>query len=312
MSALNLASAESFQDYTRDFAPDLLSKAYVGFKSADLMTKHEGVKGELTLTELTVADLVRRYSSTFAPLANALDFTPRTLRVQKAKVDLEIIPADFESNYLGMFRKKGQDFKDLPFEGFIMDKIMAKIQSEQEAAIWKAAAAGLPSSSDKLIALFDGVREVIKDEVTATNLTPVATGALTSTNCVAAAENVHAALGDAYQDETVDIFMNTKDKIKFVQDYRERYGKYTKEADGSVTLETGNAIFHFSAYVPANCILVTPKENLHYGYDGPFDDSMFNFLDAPRAIRMWMDFYMGFNFGIVSNEIIAVNNQWTV
>lgn len=312
MSALNMATAASFQDYIRDFAPQLLSKAYVGFTSAQLFTPHEGVKGQLILTELTVADLARRYSSTFAPIANAIDFDPRTLLVKKAKVDLAIVPADFESAYLGMFRQKGQNFKDLPFEAFIMDKIMAKLQSEQEAAVWKGAAAGSPASTDKLIALFDGIREIIKDEITATNLTPVATGALTATNCVSAVETTHAALGDAYHDVTVDIFMNSKDKIKFVQDYRERYGKYYQAADGTVTLETGNAVFHFSAHVPTNCILITPKENIHYGYDGPMDDSMFNFIDAPRTIQMWMDFYMGVNFGIVSNDIIAVNNQWTV
>lgn len=310
--SLSLTSAAAFQDYTQDFAEDLLSDLFVSFKSAALMTAHEGVKGKLLLTQLTVADLVRRYSSTFAPLANAIALPNRNLEVFDAKVDLQFVPKDWESAYTARWRKKGQDSYDMPFEGFILQKLLAKIQSEQEMAIWRAVAAGSPASTDKLIALFDGIQQVIKDEITATNLAPISTGALTNTNAVSAVETVHAGLGDAYLDTTVDIFLNPIDKIKFVQDYRERYGKYTTQADGSVTLETGSANIHILAGVPVNCLLATPKENLHYGYDGAMDASMFNFENEDRNIKMWMDFKMGFNFGIVNNDIIAINNQWTV
>jgi hypothetical protein len=201
---------------------------------------------------------------------------------------------------------------DLPFEGYILADAMAKIQAELEMAIWRGAAAGSPASTDKLIALFDGIREIIKDEITATTLSTVTTGALTNTNAVASVESVHAALGDAYLDNVVDIFMNPIDRIKFIQDYRERYGKYTVAADGSVALETGNAMIHVVSGVPVNCLLATPKENIHYAYDGAMDASMFNFEQEDRRIKMWLDFKIGVNFGIVNDDIIAVNNQWTV
>lgn len=309
--SLSLTSAIAFQAYTQDFADDLLSELFIGFKTADLMTAHEGVKGKLLLTELTVADLVRRYSSTFAPVQDAIALPNRNLEVFDAKVDLKFVPKDWESAYTARWRKKGQDPYDMPFEGFILQKLFAKIKAEQEMAIWRAVAAGSPASTDKLIALFDGIQQVIKDEITATALDPITTGALTRSNTVDAVELVHSGLGDAYLDTTIDIFLNPKDKIKFIQDYRERYGKYTTAADGSVTLETGMANIHILSGVPENCILATPKENLHYGYDGAMDASMFNFENEDRNIKMWMDFKMGFNFGIVNNDIIAVNDFWT-
>jgi hypothetical protein len=310
--SLNTTSAASFRAYVQDYYDTLLTDLFVSFKSAPLFTSHEGVKGKLTLTKLTTADLVRRYSSTFAPVTDAFTFAPRHLDVTDAKVDLKIIPKEFESSYLGMYRQKGQDSMDLPFEGYILADAMKKIQSEMEFAIWRAAAAGSPASTDKLIALFDGIREIIKDEITATTLTPIATGAITNVNAVASVEAVHAGLGDAYLDNVVDIFLNPLDKIKFIQDYRERYGKYTTQADGSIALETGNAMIHVVSGVPANCILATPKENIHYGYDGAMDASMFNFEQEDRSIKMWLDFKMGVNFGIVNDDIIAINNQWTV
>jgi len=310
--SLNTASAASFRAYVQDYYDTLLTDLFVKFKSAPLFTTHEGVKGKLTLTKLTTADLVRRYSSTFAPVSDAFTFAPRHIDVVDAKVDLSIIPKEFESSYLGKFRGKGQDSMDLPFEGYILADAMAKIQAELEMAIWRGAAAESPASTDKLIALFDGIREIIKDEITATTLSTVTTGALTNTNAVASVESVHAALGDAYLDNVVDIFMNPIDRIKFIQDYRERYGKYTVAADGSVALETGNAMIHVVSGVPVNCLLATPKENIHYAYDGAMDASMFNFEQEDRRIKMWLDFKIGVNFGIVNDDIIAVNNQWTV
>jgi hypothetical protein len=170
---------------------------------------------------------------------------------------------------------------------------------------------GSPADGDALAVIFDGIREVIKDEITATTLSPVTTGALTSTNCVASVEAVHASLGDAYQDVTTDIFMNPKDKRKFIQDYREQYGKFDGNTD-MVTLDTGDAIFHFTWGVPENCILVTPKENIHHGYDSVMDASFMNFEQEDRNIKMWLDYNIGVNFGLVGTDIIGINNQWTV
>jgi hypothetical protein len=310
--SLNLTSAASFQAYVQDYHRELLRSLYLGFDSGKLMTAHSGVKGKKLLTQMTVGALVKRYSSTFAPTSNAINFIPRNLEVSPAKVDLKFIPLEFRDTYLGMELKVGSDAMDLPFEGYILNDLLSKIAQEQEYAIWRAAKAGTPASTDLLIALFDGIREVIKAEITATNLTPVATGAITNTNAVASVEAVHAALGDAYLKTTVDIFLNPIDKIKFIQDYRERYGKYTDKADGSISLETGNAMIHVLSGVPANCILATPKENLHYGFDGPMDASAFNFEQEDRTMKLWMDLQMGFNFGIVNDDIMAVNNQWTV
>jgi hypothetical protein len=309
-ASLNFTSAAGFQAYVQDYAQDLLYKFFFGFPTASLVTPHEGVKGKKLLTEITTEDLVRRYSSTFAPLSNAMAFVPRNLEVVNAKVDLKIIPKDFEGSYLGMARQKGQDSYDLPFEGRILERVLSKVAQEMELAFWRGEAAAVPAGTDKLSALFDGVQAVIAAEIDATNLTPVTTGTLSNTNIVGKVEQCHSTLGSAYLNTTVDIFLSPKDKIKFIQDYRERYGKFVAAADGSISLETGMANIHVLPGVPENCILVTPKENLHYGYDGPMDHTFINFETEDRAIKMWMDFNMGFNFGIVDDELLVVNDQW--
>lgn len=308
-ASANYTDVAAYRAYVEEFAPGLLSKLFVSFKSATLNTAHEGVKGRKTLTELTISDLVTRYGRDFAPKADAVDFAPRVLNVADAKVDLKFVPKDMESSYLGRARRQGQDSMDMPFIGFILERILAKVASEQEVAYWRGIAAGTPAATDALTALFDGFSKIIADEQTASNLTPVVTGALTNTNAVGIIESMYTELGSQYQDVQVDIFMNPSTRIKLIQDYRERYGKYVVLADGSIKLDIGNAIYHSCPGMKDNAVIITPMENLHYGYDGAMDSSMFNFEQEDRAMKLWMDFKMGVQIGIVHDDIIVTNDQ---
>ncbi len=307
---MNLTSAEAFQDYTRDYADHLISTIYHGFRSADHNTSHEGVKGELVLSQLTVDNLARRYSSDFQPVQNAFAIIPRVLKVDAVKVDTSIIPKAFEGSYLAKFRKKGQNTYDLPFEGYILQSKLNKLAQEQEFGYWRGVPAVTPAATDLLIQTVKGLQSTIGEEVTATNLTPVATGALTDTNAYAKLEETYEALGSQYQEVQVDCFMNKKTMNKVVKAYRTAYGQVTRQFEGKPVFDLGDINFVVTAGVPDDCILFTPKENIHYGYDGAMDASLINFQNSHRAIDMWMDFFMGVNFGIVHSDIIAINDQW--
>ena len=172
--SINLASAESFRDYVEDFGTELFGRAYYGFESANIATLHEGVKGKKILTELIMGDLARRWAKNFTPTEDQLNFKPRTLEVSTCKVELQICPQDFESTYLGMFRRKGQNHDDIPFEGYILDKIMKKLAQEFEVAFHQAQKAGTPAAADLMKQTFDGLNKVIADEIAA-GYAPVAT-----------------------------------------------------------------------------------------------------------------------------------------
>jgi hypothetical protein len=310
MSSISYTSAAAFQSYVQKYYDMLITELFFGFRTSALVTPHEGVKGRELITAMTIGALAKRYSKTFSPTADAINFIPRNLIVAPAKVDLEITPKDFESTYLGMARQPGQKSYDLPYEGQIISGIIAKVAQEMELAFWQAAAAGSPSNSDLLIALFDGVQEVIKDEIA--NLSPVATGAISNTNAVEAVYSVYKSIGKAYKDQGVDVFLSYDVYEKFIENYQATVSANFAHSDGIVRLPYNrNAQVHVLPGVPDNCILVTPKENLHYGYDAAMDPSFINFETETRNIRMWIDFNMGFNFGIVNPDIIALNDVWT-
>lgn len=304
--SLNLTSAASFQAYVQDYYDTLITKMFFGFETSQYCTPHEGVKGRVALTSLTLANLVRRYTSTFNVITGTHTFATKNLIVYDNKVDLKIVPKDFESSYLGRYRQAGQNAMDLPFEGQILDQTIKKIAAEMEVAIWQGDIAASPASTDLLAATFNGFSTIIADNIG--SLTPVVSGALTAANAYTTIESIFSGLASQYQSGGVEVFMNPKTKLLAIQEYREKYGKYVEKAEGQLGFDLGaNVNYRVVPGMPNNQIVITPQENLHYGYDGAMDHSFFNFEQEDRTIKLWSDFKIGAQIGIIDAEILGVN-----
>ena len=304
--SLNLTSAASFQAYVQDYYDTLITKMFFGFRTSQYTTAHEGVKNRIALTSLTVGNLVRRYSSTYNVVAGTHAFAAKNLEVFDNKVDLAIIPKDFESSYLGRYRQKGQDSMDLPFEGDILAQTIAKMNQEMEIAIWQGDKAAVPASTDLLAATFDGFNTIITDNIG--SLTPVVSGVLTASNAYTTIESIYSGLASQYQDQGVEVFLNNKTKLLAIQEYREKYGKFTERADGNLGFDLGaNVNIRVCPGMPDNKIIITPQENLHYGYDSAMDSSFFNFEQEDRKIKMWCDFKMGAQIAFITPDMLGVN-----
>lgn len=309
--APSFTQVAAYKAYVEKFADRLIHKLFFGAPSLALLNPWEGVKGRLVLTELLMNNsLVKRYSKTFEPTAG-FSFVPRILNVVNAKVDQQITQKDFEANYMGKWRQKGQtNPTDWPFEAMILDHYFQKIMEEMEVAIWQAVETVTPAAGDNLIVMFDGLLQIIREEVIATNLTPVATGALTNTTINGQIEAMYNQLGTAYKSTTVDIFMSVVDRSKLIQDRRERYGSNVNQTGSeNLKLDIGPANFHFLPGIPENAVIITPKANLHYGYDGSMDHTMFRFVQQIRSTEMAIDFNIGTQIGIVDDSVIVVNDQ---
>ena len=305
--SLDFTNAASFQSYVQDYYPELIGRLFMDFDSANHCTPHEGVKGKKLITELVLADLVRRYTSTFNVVVGTHVFENRNLEVADAKVDLSIVPKDFEGSYLGAMRRKGQDSMDLPFEGYILQKTLSRVSQEQEIAFHQAVAAGSPASTDKLIALFDGTKQILTDEIG--NLSPVTTGVLTASNAFTSIELIFESIGSQYQKAGIECFISPKTNLLAGRQYRNDYGKYTGDKSNERDWGVPGLNVVVLPGFPDDCILITPEENIHYGYDGLMDSGMFNFEQEDRKMKFWMDFKMGVQFGIIHPDLVGVNEQ---
>jgi hypothetical protein len=312
MGTVSYTDAAAYKAYVEEFANDLMSIMYHSSPTAQSATPHEGLKGKLVLTELVLGQLARRWNKAFNPVDDLIDFQPRVLNVERCKIELQFVPQEFESSYLGEYRRRGQNMDDLPFEGYIMQKVFAKFAEEKEIAMWQAAASGAPAENDPMTDVFDGLLEIIADEITATNLTPVPVsgGAWSSANIISTLETMYDGLDDAVKEGMSEVYLSYSLYQLYNQAYRDTYGKYVSmNEDGRVKLDFGNC---YLKPVPglngSDRVAIMPVGNIHYGYDAPFDEGSFNFEQNHRAMDFWMDFMIGVQIGIVKDGFVVVND----
>lgn len=315
--SLDYSRAAAFQDYVREFAEELFTELFYGFKTADLATIHEGIKGEKVFTQLEVADnLARRWAKSFDP-TDAASFKPRKLVTVLNKVDFSIVPQEYESSYLGMFRKKGQSVTDWPFQAYIMEKVLAKLKQEFEVAAWQGVEEASPSAGDYLRQTFDGYLQILVEALAAGDIDAVPTGAITSSNILAKLREMWAEVLTQYKEGGMDIFMSYTLYDAYRIAYKDAYkidpvfAQVTNAGYKGIEYELGagnTRIIPINGMGTSGRVVITPRENLVLGIDSS-SDVMFNTEQEVRELKFWMDFRMGAQIMIQKNGILVVNDQ---
>ena len=317
--SISMTSADALQAYVRDYKEDLFTRLFYGFKTAQLATVEEGVKGERILTNLTVAsNLASKWTSTFTGKTDAVSFVPRTLKTILNKAEFSFVPTEFEQNYLGWLRKKGQDPKDFPFEAYILMKLTQKLTQEMEAAVWQAVIPGSPTATDPLIQSFDGFLKIITAAVTALTVTPVATGALTTANIIQKIRDMWASVDPAYQENGTAILMNYANYDKYRIAYKDAYHsspEVSPVADTNykgIDFELGGGltkIIPFAGFGTSNRVIITPLENLVVGVDDPAGIVNWNVEQDHWTMDTFGAFRLGAQYRTIESGVLVVNDQ---
>ena len=311
----NFTDAAAYRAYVEEFADDLISRGYYSNRTASIATPHEGVKGKKTLTILSLGNLGRRWDAAFSPTADTLAFSPRELNVEPCRFELQFVPQSFEGNYLGAKRTRTfNDSNEVPFIGYIMNQVMAKQSQEIENAMWRGEEVTPNLSTHTLLQTVDGYLTIIADDqaLGSPKLTPVATpgGAITQNNVVELIESMWDVLDPSYQDMPIAIFVNPKVWSLYQRAYRNDFSKYTDAMQtGRIKLDfCDGEIIRTPGMGTSSRILMTPAENLHYGFDGANDASTFNFEKDHRAMDYWSDFKMGVQIGLMEQGVVVIND----
>lgn len=320
MPTLNLATAQSFQDYYREFSLDFFERTFFGFKSAQLFNTLEDVKDELILPELKIGeDLAKRWSPTFSGQTNKAEWTQRKLKTQLCKLEWTFCPTEYENkNYLAMLRKKGQDPKDFPFEAYILMRLMQKLKAEMEKATHQAEEAAVPSDGDLLRETFDGSLTLITDGIAANDIEPIVTGTITQANIISKLRLMWDAVDEAEKDEgRMGFFLNYAQYEMYARaiwdTYHQsptivnisntRYTGYRYELGGESTL-----LIPVHGMTGKNRIVLTPPENLTIGLDGA-EDVELNTEQDHWNIDIFGAFRMGVQLRNVEEGLLVVNDQ---
>lgn len=308
MSSVTKADLAAYKDYAEKNAEDILSKLNFGYMLGDVITSHADVLGRINLTEFTFDSMSKRYSEDFTPTADVIGMKTRHLDVKDIKIDLKFVPKAFERNYRAYLQKHSLTPSEFPLLAFIIPKLIAKNNEERALAGWRGVEAVTPASTDLLIQCVNGFHKHVVDEFA--NISTTVTGAITKVNAVEAVEAVYEGVGSAYQGQSLDVFMSRKAGIRFLQNYRDAYGKYTRDEHGKPQLDIGTGMdrFHFDPAMKDDAILITQASNMHQGFANSSDTEGFQMENEDRNLKMWMDYKIDYNFGILG-DAISVNDM---
>lgn len=312
-SALNITELNTkLGAYFRKDKGQIFTKMLLGMNIDDRFEIWDDCKDEVPLPNLTITDLVKpANNTTFQPTSNALAFGARILKVRPWKVDLQIVPADLEKSWLGAYKKKGSKVYDMPFEQYVMNHIIEKVQENLRL---KSLFKGVYNAAGSTpIDVMDGLLTLIASEITATNIAPVATGAITSTNVVDKLEQTYDALGEAYKGIPTIALVSPQIFSWYKRKYRLDFGG-NQDYAGMPLMETqldGTlcTIKSEPGLGTSQRVIVTPKENLVYGVDSIGEENDINSQVFERTIKLMIDAKSGTNFKRIDAELLAVNDQ---
>jgi hypothetical protein len=316
MSAINVASAEALQNYTRKFWEVLSERMYFGFKSIEHATVLEGVKGQIVLTDLEIGPLLKRASDSFAPSPNIIKYRPRLLTTVALDIDFEINPKKFANTYLEEMRKKGQNGKDIPHEGQVMGGLILKMESEKEDAFWKAKKTATPSPTDLMKLCFDGAIPMMK-ELRGTNTpVPVSGGVYTVSNIRQQLRDMFESLTAEAKEMGVEIYMSRTNLYKYVDAYKAAHNgnapMIIKNKYGVLVgceFEDGmGKIFCPNGYGTTNFVAMTQRGNIVWATDDIADADSFKFVDQIKTIQFTTALRVGMGLRFGDQDYIAVND----
>ncbi len=306
--------------------PDVTAIAATGTKNAKklIMTLLQGlgfldqvnpmynVKGSVALTKLTVANGWRPYDVTLEDTAGAagdLTYTKRTLTthtgVRVIKIDPQIYKDTWMNEYMGPSSAKPKE--RVPFATFVWDAVIKKVAAEIDESIYLAEHNAVGTTAADVTT---GWGKIIADEITALNITPVATGAINNTNAVAKFEQVYKALPVAYKSAPTKMYCS----IDNWENYQENYDATHPHSNQA---EASRRFIRFSRskceIVPAtwmgtsNRLICTPQSNLVFGTNVLSDLNTINTVEKLFSLTAGIKAEIGCQ--IADLDALVVNDQ---
>ena len=170
-------------------------------------------------------------------------------------------------------------------------------------------AAPTPGTAGASIASTDGILTKIAAEIVASNITPIVTGVLGSTDTLTKTELFHDSLPSKFRSMPGVLFMSSTNALYYQRNYRTAFGGTNDQnAKGNLKLDgTKKEIVGLDCFEGSDRILFTPKNNLLCMYDKVYAPSTFEVQQDKRDVNIFTDFHRGYGFGNLSE--VFVNDQ---
>lgn len=156
-----------------------------------------------------------------------------------------------------------------------------------------------------------GLAKRIAIAVAASELSPVATGAITSSNAVAKIEQMAQAMPVAYRNIGFNVYVSYDIFDKYQIDYRDKFKKYVEMNEaGQIYVDTFARrveLIPCTWMGASQRVICSPKENLLLGTDRISDLNKINTFQKLRTLEAGIDFVIGTQ--IRDTDAMRVNDQ---
>lgn len=303
MASVNITALNSaLGAYARQEKVEIFNKI-LRESTAQYFTTVTGAIDQLPLAKLSTASVLKPYAAGggFTATNDALVFGARILNARRISADVEIVPLDLYNSWLGQLAgaPPASPF-DIPFEQFIMDAIAKQAQDDLEGAIWN----GLYDNTGTSAAdTMDGILQLVKGAVTSGEIPAAnvsAYTAISSSNALDQVKLVRSKIAPQYRNKPMYCFLSVANFDNYMDDYQATVGSvvYNKDYNQIFIEGTQTQLVAIPGMVgpDSDRILITPKENLVFGYDIEGAASNIITQEYNRTIKVMMDFRAGVNF----------------
>jgi hypothetical protein len=328
LTKMNAVLGEKCQD--PDVKTDILTGMMYNPAIENRITVIEDAIDEIPLPNATIDDPLSplKDPAIVNYKGDVVKFGAEVLKVKDCIVAVKVIPWKLRATYLGLLNrenlKRKQNRQDpfyLTFEDFILNKLKEKAA---EKLYMKALFKGVrDEDGDSADDLFDGFNQKIADKITAMDLTPVSTGAFTSTNTYDKILMMYDAFGEEYKGGQINFhappqifdwmqrLMNPLTNIStfLPRSQQELMGEGLMNA---MPLPGINAImFREPAMQGSGRVIATVPENLFLGFHNNIDDVVFRVQEEDLSLKFLFVFKAGTEIGLSTDDFgaLIVNNQ---
>lgn len=264
---------------------------------------------------IEVSEVLQQYQDDFTS-KGGVDFKPVMIPLYNVKIDAGFIPHKLIKSWLGFLTNNSILPETYPFIKWVVENylLMQKDEDLELQAIYngiyEAPVGGTAGAANKVM---DGIGKLIADLLTASEITPITTGALgamTAVNFVTAIETFVKSFPEKYRyNVPMAINMNRTLRDKFREGNRLKYNVYyTQDSSLDNVMGYDNITVAGRASMQGKGrIWATPKYNLLLPVKGFSNSKGFDVQKVDRKVKFLTDWWMG--AGFVQPQLIFVNEQ---
>jgi hypothetical protein len=219
------------------------------------------VKAPQKLVKMSATGNVRPYAEA-DHFGTGVAFTNRTLTVRQTKKDYPFNPEEFRNTLLASLNPNTMDFVPEAVNQVSKEYLNDLMANALYLGVYNGAGT---AAADTVT----GWGTIIAAEITATNITPVVTGAITNANAVSKVDLVAKSAPLVMRQLGMVVYCSYSTFDKYAEDYRSKYGfQYVPSLTGGYRIDNVNAELKPVAWMgTSNRLIATIPQNLVFGTD---------------------------------------------